>query len=113
MTKTKARISLKRDSASNWEANNPVLLDGEIAIVDTASGEIRIKIGDGGTTYNNLPFFNNAYSLPAATQSVLGGVKIGSGIEIQNDGVISVNRESIAASDEEVRAMLTDVFGTS
>lgn len=51
-----ARITMKRDTASNWEQNNPVLLDGEIIIVDTASGEVRFKIGDGTKLYKQLPF---------------------------------------------------------
>ena len=28
-----SRISLKKDTKTNWEQNNPVLLDGEIIIV--------------------------------------------------------------------------------
>lgn len=51
-----ARIQWKRDTSSNWTANNPVLLNGEIIIVDTESGEIRFKIGDGTKTYTQLPF---------------------------------------------------------
>lgn len=57
MVKTvNTRIQTKRDSFSNWEVNNPVLLDGEEILVDTTNGEIRRKIGDGTTSYNDLPF---------------------------------------------------------
>ena len=51
-----ARIRWKRDTSANWTINNPVLLDGEIIIVDTDSGETRFKIGDGVKTYAQLPF---------------------------------------------------------
>lgn len=51
-----ARIKIKRDTASNWESNNPVLYKGEIIIVDTSNGEVRGKIGDGVKTYTQLPF---------------------------------------------------------
>lgn len=51
---------MKRDTASNWEQNNPVLLNGEIIIVDTASGEVRFKIGDGTKLYKQLPFSDEA-----------------------------------------------------
>lgn len=34
-----ARVKFKRDTSANWTANNPVLLNGEMIIVDTASGE--------------------------------------------------------------------------
>ena len=52
-----ARIKNKRDTSSNFELNNPVLLNGEIVIVDDSSKGIRVKIGDGVNTYNDLPFF--------------------------------------------------------
>lgn len=51
-----ARISHKRDTEANWETNNPVLLNGELVLVDTASGELRSKVGDGEKNYKNLPF---------------------------------------------------------
>ena len=51
-----SRIQTKRDTAVNWESNNPVLLNGEEIIVDTNAGEIRKKIGDGTKTYTQLPF---------------------------------------------------------
>lgn len=50
------RIKIKRDTAANWEANNPVLLNGEEILVDTNAGEVRKKIGDGTKQYNQLPF---------------------------------------------------------
>jgi len=50
------RIKHKRDTDTNWTTNNPVLLDGEIIIVDTIAGTARTKIGDGMQTYTQLPF---------------------------------------------------------
>ena len=55
-----ARIRLKRDTSANWTSNNPVLLDGEVILVDTANGEIRTKTGDGKKTYTQLPFNDEA-----------------------------------------------------
>ena len=56
-TKTfKTRIKHKRDTSANWETKNPVLLNGEVIIVDTANGETRTKTGDGTKTYTQLPF---------------------------------------------------------
>lgn len=52
----KTRIKLKRDTSANWEKANPVLLNGEIIIVDTANNETRTKTGDGTKTYTQLPF---------------------------------------------------------
>ena len=53
---TKVRIQNKRDTSANWETNNPVLLNGELIIVDTNAGDIRFKIGNGSKTYTQLPF---------------------------------------------------------
>lgn len=51
-----ARVKHKRDTSANWTSNNPVLLNGEIILVDTASGDLRFKVGDGTSTYTQLPF---------------------------------------------------------
>lgn len=50
------RVKNKRDTEANWTRKNPVLLDGEIIIVTTTSGDTRFKVGDGKKTYNQLPF---------------------------------------------------------
>lgn len=50
------RIKNKRDTEANWTSKNPVLLNGEIIVVDTASGETRFKVGDGSKKYSQLPF---------------------------------------------------------
>lgn len=56
-TKTlQARICNKRDTETNWEQSNPILLNGEIIIVYTVDGQIRTKTGDGQKRYNELPF---------------------------------------------------------
>lgn len=50
------RIKNKRDTEANWTSKNPVLLNGEIIVVDTASGETRFKVGDGTKKYSQLSF---------------------------------------------------------
>ena len=55
-----ARIALKRDTSANWTNHNPVLLNGELILVDTAEGQLRAKIGDGIKTYTQLPFTDEA-----------------------------------------------------
>lgn len=51
------RLRNKRDTEANWEKKNPLILDGEIIVVTTTSGETRVKIGDGVKTYTQLPFW--------------------------------------------------------
>lgn len=61
------RILLKYDTYSNWTSKNPVLKAGEVAIATIASGstqavnsvtppQVLIKVGDGTSNYNSLPF---------------------------------------------------------
>ena len=56
------RIQLRRDTAANWNAENPVLAVGEPGI-NTDTGQI--KIGDGTTAWNDL-----SYSLTGPTGPV-------------------------------------------
>lgn len=47
------RVQIRRGTASQWSAENPILLEGEFAIeTDTR----KFKIGDGITTWNNLTY---------------------------------------------------------
>lgn len=55
-----SRIQWKKDTSSNWTKNNPVLLNGEIAIVVTNTGETRFKVGDGTSFFTALPFQDEA-----------------------------------------------------
>ena len=151
-TKTfNTRVANKRDTSSNWTTNNPVLLNGEIIIVDTEVGQVRYKVGNGTSTYTQLPFTDEslitningklsltggtmtgniamgghkvtglgapvdsndavrqadlkvvsdevdgiiagttAITLPIADDTKLGGVKIGEGVNVAEDGTISV-----------------------
>lgn len=56
MAEYNARIKHKRDTDVNWADADPVLLNGEIIIVDTMDGHVRKKVGDGTQRYSHLPF---------------------------------------------------------
>lgn len=60
MSTLNARFQHKRDTSQNWTKANPVLLDGEIIIVDTQNGDKRTKTGDGKKKYTELPFDDEA-----------------------------------------------------
>lgn len=51
-----ARIKHKRDTEENWNSADPVLLNGEVIIVDIKNGDKRTKTGDGKKRYSELPF---------------------------------------------------------
>ena len=97
-----ATKTFKRDTSANWTANDPVLLDGEIIIVDTAAGDVRYKVGDGSKKYSQLPFTDEAIieSIPTKTSDITNdsGFITSAGAPVQ-----SVNGETgavtLAASD--------------
>ena len=57
------RIKCKCDTSANWEANDPILLKGEVVIVNDSPEVVQLKIGDGTSSYTSLPF---TCSLPSA-----------------------------------------------
>ena len=77
-------------------------IPASLALAGDASGFL--AVGAGGQTY----------VLPPATKDTLGGVKIGGGVDVENDGTISVDGagmlENAAASDESAKEMLDAVF---
>lgn len=46
----------RRDTAENWNANNPILCDGEFGIVTDSADENWLKVGDGATPWKLLSF---------------------------------------------------------
>lgn len=56
----------RANTAINWTMSNPVLALGEIGVV-TDTTPIRIKIGDGNTAWNTLPFADMAIALGTAS----------------------------------------------
>jgi hypothetical protein len=65
-----ARIRLRRDTAANWTAANPVLLNGEVGFeTDTR----KLKLGDGITAWNAL-LYVQGYDDPTFTTLAVTGV---------------------------------------
>ena len=58
MKQINAIVKLRRDNDYNFERikNTFIPANGEAVLVDTSNTGLRIKIGDGVTTYANLPF---------------------------------------------------------
>lgn len=93
-----SKIQLRRDTAAAWTSANPTLSPGELGY-ETDTGKFKIGNAAGTawtslsyaavTAYGDLSGTPAAYSLPTATTSTLGGVKIdGTTITIAS-GVIS------------------------
>lgn len=59
------QLRFRRDTTANWQAANPILLDGEAGYERTDDGRLLVKMGDGvmdaegnitGTPWNDLPY---------------------------------------------------------
>ena len=60
MSTLTAKIQLRRDTASNWATNDPILAAGEVAFTSdlfyTSTDQQRFKIGDGVQTWSQLDY---------------------------------------------------------
>lgn len=60
------RIKDRIDTAANWSAKNPVLLEGEIGI---ESDTLRLKAGNGTTAWNTLPYLRGPSDVSVSVNS--------------------------------------------
>jgi hypothetical protein len=60
------KIQLRRDTAANWQSSNPTLAQGEVGIDLTNN---KIKIGNGTTAWNGLPYFDDKETVFTAVNS--------------------------------------------
>lgn len=78
-----SKLLLRNDSKANWEAVNPTLLKGEAGVefvpevpadaetgTDAIPAQINIKIGDGETEWNSLPYALNVGDIIAQIPDV-------------------------------------------
>jgi hypothetical protein len=66
----KHTIKLRRDTGANWEAKNPVLSAGEVALDSTKNA---YKVGDGTKTWTQLSYLmpGNLTAIRSGTSSVI------------------------------------------
>ena len=89
------QIQIRRDTSTNWTANDPTLSEGEVAYeTDTQ----KLKVGDGVTAWTLLPYFTGS----GGVTDVLGGAGLtasGTGVVTLDVGAgtgITVNADDIA-----------------
>ena len=111
------RIILRNDSTANWLANeSQVLLKGEVGIEFQESGKVKMKIGDGTSTWSQLAYFGGDEGHVFELTVPKGGVHIGApatdeteatgiytviGDTTVNKGDIAIVKEAIIAADNE------------
>ena len=69
----KSLIQYGRDTASNWSSKNPVLMEGEVVIayIDSTRTKFRMKIGNGSSSFNSLPWIEPQVSDTLGTSKIL------------------------------------------
>lgn len=73
-------IQLRRGTAAQWTLANPILADGEFAL---EKDTLRIKVGDGTTVWNLLPYTYMLWSLSEASEVNKGIVEAANDAEMQ------------------------------
>lgn len=92
-----------KDSAGNYV----VPITHPDAIIDSAGKTLTQKL-------NELTSGGSSYTLPTASSSVLGGVKVGTGLAIDSSGVLSASGGTASAgTTEHYRGLLSDFTGTN
>lgn len=97
----RTRIILRNDSTANWIANNSaVLLRGEVGIEFPENGAPKIKIGDGISTWADLPYL---------------GIGPNSSIDAINKNVFAIDGDSnlTMLGFEEAEAGMTPIKGSN
>jgi hypothetical protein len=72
MTDTAARMRQLIGNTAAWAANNIVLGNGEIGIEVVSSSDVRMKVGNGSSTWSALPYASaSSTAINSATQAAL------------------------------------------
>jgi hypothetical protein len=59
------RIQNRRGTTAAWGAANPVLFLGEFGVELTTSGDVKVKVGDGEASWDDLPYISSEVNLSA------------------------------------------------
>lgn len=90
------KIQLRRDTAANWSTNNPTPSAGEPCF-ETDTG--KLKIGDGTTAYNSLPYQGGTSDnvVTTDTAQTISGEKTFTGTNIFKGKSLNVGDDSTYA----------------
>ena len=91
-------------SAKNYteQGGERTVIGGEIEILAGA----KIKADEGATVEG---FGGGSYTLPPATSETLGGVKVGAGLSVSEDGTLSA--DGITKAENQADSTATDAEG--
>lgn len=106
------RIQFRRDTAANWQTNNPILMEGEVGYI--LGGE-SYKLGDGVHAWNELPvrgFSGNIVQESGnSTESVMSQKAVTDFVNGNTIKTISVNGTSVPKDQNgNVNLTVNDVY---
>lgn len=109
------KIQVRRDTAANWTANNPVLSSGEIGFV---TDENKMKLGNGSTAWNSLSYLQGAESGVTSLVGTANEVEVSASsgaVTISLPSTINANTTGTAASLTTARtiALSGDISGSA
>jgi hypothetical protein len=102
MADIKARILLRRGTAAEWTAANPVLLDGEPAW-ETDTGNLRI--GDGTTAFTSLPAYPLEQSFTAIAAAANGAAAKSANLSDLADSDAALENLGLTATTDELNIL--------
>ena len=111
MSQLNTRIVLRNDSTANWlSGKDQVLLKGEVGIEFLVDGKVKMKVGDGVTTWENLPYFGGDEAHIYEATAVKGGdhaaaIQTALNGATPNPHDVVVVKEAIIAADKLVEGI--------
>lgn len=117
MVEEKARFIMRTNPTNSWTTYNPILRRGEIGIEETQDGLYLIKIGDGATSWNNLPYAEpytdetlSLHNYAADAWAVGARIRdLESRISIVEKPVVEISGLSITPNSFEIGSTVTSV----
>lgn len=109
MADTKMRIKIRRDISTKWTDINPKLLSGEQGFeVDTG----KMKIGDGSSRWNTLPYFGNDISQSQGTILTTRIDLLDSSINKLKKLQVYSDAEELKTQDQATNILVDSIFDT-
>lgn len=104
MSELHTRLVTRNDTSANWNANaGVVLMKGEAGVEFQPNGKIKVKYGDGVTTWADLPYFGGAEehfyeATAAAGQTHEEAIAAAVAVADLNAGDIAIVKELISGT---------------
>lgn len=92
------QIQIRRDTSTNWTSANPILAQGELGIEINTN---RIKIGNGTTAWNSLPYYYTPTSMASLVDVSFSSLASGQ-IPVANASGIFINQSLVSLVNEVV-----------